>query len=653
MAFYFSLGGPKDVNADWLLAGESQGFAVDATMEGGTVTVKDTTTTGNKINNRQLDQSCLVQGSTSPKMVKWNADPYLRWAPHNLDTGSIASWWVTNTGLTFVPDAAIAPDGNMTAAQMTAIAASTAHNKSAPTSPATIASVVYTMSIYVKAASSARYVGLAAGNSGASTNWYAADFDLQNPTAPSQTVAGSTGTVIGGAITDVGNGWYRISVTGSHAQATTYYQVAINASGAPTHAGFGDITWTPAGTESFYVWGPQFNLGYIPTTYLPTNNIGRVGIAQEYDSAEGKFAILAEPAGTNLILRSQEFDNASWIQSNTSVIANSTTAPDGSITADEITVANIGNHAIRQDATVVTLTGYTTSCFFKVSSGAQWIYLRVSDNVSTNGVKAWFDIQNGVVGSQTALGTGWTPKGIGIETIGNGWYRCSSMYVTTGTASRMLLQAVTADNSTTSSAVGTKWYAWGAQVEFFINRSSYIPTLGSTVTRAADNISVLPALLPAGALAPVSAYLDIKRFSMSGTAAGGAGLGGNDDRKFAITNTDSQNSMLIRTANGFETLLCQRLNVAQFGTLDFTEVPTQTRYQLTAIWNNNDGRWSMNGTDFATPDTVCTMPVGITGMHIGSQVSAQNGTNGYFYRIVVVPRAVTAAEQAGWRYNYI
>ena len=47
--------------------------------------------------------------------------------------------------------------------------------------------------------------------------------------------------------------------------------------------------------------------------------------------------LLVEAAGTNLLLQSQTFDNASWTATNATVTANSAVAPDGTLTADTVT----------------------------------------------------------------------------------------------------------------------------------------------------------------------------------------------------------------------------------------------------------------------------------------------------------------------------
>src|SRR5690606_5381998 len=50
--------------------------------------------------------------------------------------------------------------------------------------------------------------------------------------------------------------------------------------------------------------------------------------------------LLVEEQRTNLLLRSQEFDNASWSKVSSSVSANAAVAPDGTLTADKIIVGS-------------------------------------------------------------------------------------------------------------------------------------------------------------------------------------------------------------------------------------------------------------------------------------------------------------------------
>jgi hypothetical protein len=81
-----------------LLAGETDGFAIDATTaDGGTVAVINTGDPTDNLSNVILDASNLTQSGTSPKMVHHLSSPYARWSAHNmfLNSGAPATQNVT------------------------------------------------------------------------------------------------------------------------------------------------------------------------------------------------------------------------------------------------------------------------------------------------------------------------------------------------------------------------------------------------------------------------------------------------------------------------------------------------------------------------------------------------------------------------------
>ena len=87
-----------------------------------------------------------------------------------------------------------------------------------------------------------------------------------------------------------------------------------------------------------------------------------------------------------------------------------------------------------------------------------------------------------------------------IESMGNGWWRCSITYAAEKTnpyASVFLINAMDAPLSNSFLGDGTSGvYVWGSQYETGAFPTSYIPTTGSTVTRAAETLTVPAANLP-------------------------------------------------------------------------------------------------------------------------------------------------------------
>jgi hypothetical protein len=80
--------------------------------------------------------------------------------------------------------------------------------------------------------------------------------------------------------------------------------------------------------------------------------------AGTYVDSEG----VIRTATTNLLLRSEEFDdNASWTKASATITTNTTTAPDGTITAD--TYSGTSASGVRQSVTLTSGTVYTISNF--------------------------------------------------------------------------------------------------------------------------------------------------------------------------------------------------------------------------------------------------------------------------------------------------
>jgi len=92
-------------------------------------------------------------------------------------------------------------------------------------------------------------------------------FDLTNGTAK------SFGTLISYGIEHVGNGWYRCHVVTSQATNLYFYQSDQDDDGSTTVSGAGGVA----------VWGPQFEQGSFPTSYIKTTS--NAGVTRSADNA--------------------------------------------------------------------------------------------------------------------------------------------------------------------------------------------------------------------------------------------------------------------------------------------------------------------------------------------------------------------------------
>ena len=125
-----------------------------------------------------------------------------------------------------------------------------------------------------------------------------------------------------------------------------------------------------------------------------------------------------------LSTQSELFSDASWLKLGASV-SNGFTSPDGTDNAYKI-IENTSNgtHRISNSGSFVSGVTYTFSCFAKKGE-RDFIHIAASSS-TTFGINSYFDLANGVVGTNSS-GTA------SIENYGNGWYRCSIVGISSNT----------------------------------------------------------------------------------------------------------------------------------------------------------------------------------------------------------------------------
>ena len=193
------------------------------------------------------------------------------------------------------------------------------------------------------------------------------------------------------------------------------------------------------------------------------------------DYTYGSPALLLEPQRTNLFRYSNVFTGNLWNKSNCAVIPNYETSPEGIINATQVTTVNSPAY-VGQSISLTTGNVYTVSAFVKRGT-LRWVRLSF---VTSSETGAWFDLENGVVGSRNANSISHS-----IEDYGNGWYRITNTFNAYATGGNTFIGFSDTDTGTTAVA-GQTVSIYGFQVEEGSYATSYIPTNSSTVTRLKD-----------------------------------------------------------------------------------------------------------------------------------------------------------------------
>jgi hypothetical protein len=194
-----------------------------------------------------------------------------------------------------------------------------------------------------------------------------------------------------------------------------------------------------------------------------------------------------------LITFSEQFDNAAWDKTGVTVTANNAVSPDGFTNADLLTADGANSiHDIFQ--LFAGGTANSVSIFVKKGTAR---YINVVTNYSSTAfdyVSVVFDLDT--LTSNVDQSGDLTSSSVKIEDYGNGWYRLVSNTIAAASTSLYAFYGIVDTANPTRGNRGrvtltssATIIAYGAQAELGSYVSSYIPTLGSSVTRLADAAS--------------------------------------------------------------------------------------------------------------------------------------------------------------------
>jgi hypothetical protein len=518
----------------------------------------------------------------------------------------------------------VAPDGTTTADTLMAASGSGLSPRIAQTA-SFVSGLEYVFSCFVKAGTQ-DYIQLLFP-SGAFGSLAYANFDVTSGAGAVGTV-GATATA---SIVDVGNGWFRCvakSTAVSSASSTPTLVIITSPTAARLES------WNPAGTETVYLWGAQLEqrssvTAYTPTTtapitnYIPVLQTAASGVARfDHNPITGEsLGLLVEEQRTNLLTYSDDFSDAAWTKTRSSITANTIVAPDGTLTGDKL-VENTDNntHPVSQTQTLSANTTYTLSVTLKAGERTRAVLQTANVANWAASVTTTFDLSAGTVASGTGA----------ITSLGNGWYRCSITATFGASSLAGGLNIIPVISGTTTSYTGDGFsgiYIWGAQLEVGAFATSYIPTVAATVTRNADAASMTGANFTSWYRADEGTLYVDSTFPQ-GVFAPTAEL------------YQSATYNIVIRANGTNTQgLVLENNNAQF----VSNIANTSPFKAALAYKTNDAAFSLNASSPST-DTSVILPGGITSLEIGRRGAQDRYMGNTIKKIAFYPSRLSNAQ---------
>lgn len=174
----------------------------------------------------------------------------------------------------------------------------------------------------------------------------------------------------------------------------------------------------------------------------------------------------------NLLSYTEDFSNASWTKTSVTVTANTTTAPNGTLTADTFNdgVAN-SLHQVYAQINSLPIGTYIFSFYYKSNTSTKniAIYPFATSTTGGTGTGGVILTQNGTFVANVGSGV----VSYGSQDVGNGWRRFYVVGTSTAISNAYPVIAFADGSNITYTGSNTDAYIWGAQLELGNTATTY------------------------------------------------------------------------------------------------------------------------------------------------------------------------------------
>lgn len=339
--------------------------------------------------------------------------------------------------------------------------------------------------------------------------------------------------------------------------------------------------------------------------------------------------LLLEPASTNVLLQSNDINQAAWLKSGGAASTPGGTEKGLTIQRFTINAGTSVSQCLSQLRTKsAAAQSWTAWTIIRVSS-VPFLHLYIDANTTSNSCRAIIQTSNWSVFSTTNFGT----FSAGLSTVrdlGGGWYLIGVSGTTgTETSLRLALFPSNSSGTVTWSPTGSEYFeTLHLQLEQMPFPTSAIITTSAEVTRAADLFSI-----------PVSSeWFNAVEGTLFVEFAQNATIYPNNNLSaVSLNNGTFQNSISVRSKYNSAYYAA---NIIVSGAQSFEQLqPATTSFVSAAIaYKTNDAAASFNGIVPSTDVTV-SIPT-ITEVHIGREGNWSH-LNGFIRRVVYWPRRLS------------